>query len=113
MNVDVIIIFFRILIHNHADHHEMGERFLQKMKEVNGNDRYLLGNSAEVLYKSCGSSDDFAVVVGKIDFGYTLELPGGGDEGFDIEPERIREVVEETVPGLKEMGRFIVEKYNI
>lgn len=43
---------------------------------------------------------------------FTVELPGGGDEGFDIEAERIEEVLDETWPALREYGKYIVEKFT-
>lgn len=74
---------------------------------VNGTP-YELGNSAILLYIASGASDDNAAAEG-IELSYTVELPGGGSYGFDIQPYRIPAVVAETIPALLESARYVAE----
>lgn len=73
---------------------------------------YLLGNAAIDLYLSSGISVDYAAGAAKIPYAYTIELPGGGSQGFDIPPSRILGVVKETQPGLVALGRYIKNIYG-
>lgn len=77
---------------------------------VNGTD-YTLGPSGETLYLSSGVSIDFAAGGANIPYSYTIELPGGGSGGFDIEAERIQQVLAETYPGFRAFAHFIVENF--
>lgn len=103
-------IFSSIRIDNYEVHIEIGERALAALTAVNGT-KYELGNSAELLYIASGASDDYAVSVGS-KHAFTVELPGGGTEGFDIEAYRISGIVAETWPALREVGSFVNEKYG-
>lgn len=71
---------------------------------------YRVGTSPEILYSSYGTSKDYAAI-NDIDLAYTIELPGGGTAGFDIEVERIDEVVKETFIGLHAMLHYVVDYY--
>lgn len=96
---------FSIRIDNSEVHIEIGERAVAALYAVNGT-KYELGNSAEILYIASGASDDNAASVGST-HAFTVELPGGGSDGFDIEAYRIAGVVAETWPALREVGRFV------
>lgn len=90
----------------------MGERVRKAISAIHGNNEYIVGNSKEVMYETCGTTSDYAVGRANIDFAFTIELPQGGEFGFDIEPEKIVYVLDETLPGIHEFGIYIVEKYN-
>ncbi|CAH2051563.1 unnamed protein product, partial [Iphiclides podalirius] len=64
---------------------------------------YLVGNSALVLYGTSGSAQDYAQFVG-VPFSYTLELPGYGYR-FEVPPQYIEQIVEETWQGIVASAR--------
>ncbi|KAG8226503.1 hypothetical protein J437_LFUL007385 [Ladona fulva] len=68
---------------------------------------YDVGSSGADLYPAAGASDDWSKGVAGIKYSYTIELPGGGMGGFDLPPEEIQGVVEETLEGLKVVGKRI------
>lgn len=60
--------------------------------------QYTLGNGAIELYPAYGASDDYAAFRG-VQLAYTFELPGGGQNGFDLPANRIYPVATETWTG--------------
>lgn len=95
-----------IPIDNYELHDEVGAEMRDAIYNVNGT-TYKLGNAATTLYRSSGNSRDYATGVAGVTMAFTIELPGGGTQGFDIPPERIRSVVYETFVGLRVLGEFI------
>lgn len=74
-----------------------------------GSTKYLVGNSGAALnYLAAGASDDYAYGVGGIKLSYTLELPGGGNNGFDLPPTRIAQVVKESWEGIVVLARYVL-----
>lgn len=67
--------------------------------------RYEVGNAAIALYPAYGGSDDYAKSVG-VEAAFTIELPGGGRYGFDMPPERLQSVLEETWIGFSHMFAY-------
>ncbi|KAK3913462.1 Carboxypeptidase B [Frankliniella fusca] len=57
-------------------------------------------NSAD-LYPAAGGSDDWAKGVADIAKSYTIELHGGGSNGFDLPASKILTSVQQTFEGLK------------
>ncbi|EFA01359.1 carboxypeptidase A [Tribolium castaneum] len=78
------------------------------IKSVNGTE-YTIGNSAEVLYPAAGCSDDWAMGGAGVRLVYVFELPGGGKYGFDLPPEKILGVCEETWEGIKVIADYVVQ----
>lgn len=74
--------------------------------------KYKIGSSRNVLYAASGLSQDYAYEVKKIPIAITMELPGGGRQGFDPPPSSIEKSVKETWEGIKSMAIRIVEKYS-
>lgn len=72
-------------------------------------DRYVVGNAANVLYYTTGTSRDWTRAVG-IPLTYTLELPGY-DYGFLVPPEYIEQIVVETWEGIAEGARYVISLY--
>lgn len=100
-------------IDNWQDQEIAGQYFVDAVEAASTTgSNYLLGNAAIDLYLSSGISVDYAAGAAGIPYAYTIELPGGGTQGFDIPPSRIRGVVEETQPGLVELGRYIKRVYG-
>lgn len=95
-----------VSIENSDLHEEIGELARTAIYNVDGT-AYKLGNAATTLYRSSGNSRDFATGVAGIDMAFTIELPGGGSQGFDIPPQRIRGVVHETFIGFHSIAKSI------
>ncbi|XP_059053390.1 uncharacterized protein LOC131847760 [Achroia grisella] len=68
--------------------------------------RYIVGNAANVLYFTTGTSRDWTRSVG-IPLTYTLELPGYS-YGFLVPPEYVEQIVTETWEGIAAGGHFIL-----
>lgn len=101
-----------IRVENYQDHIDVGKLARYAIYERHGT-YFELGNSAEILYIASGASDDYAIGGANIPMAFTVELPGGGTGGFDIEPERIQEVLIETYPGIREFGKYILLKFGV
>lgn len=78
--------------------------------EVNGT-RYTIGSTYNVLYGAAGISPDWAKGYLGVDLSYTIELPGGGEYGFDLPASRIADVVAETFEGIKIAHSYIENKF--
>ncbi|KAJ8932658.1 hypothetical protein NQ314_014535 [Rhamnusium bicolor] len=88
----------------------LGNRFKDAVYAVDGTN-YTVGSTANLLYFAAGTSVDWAKGIADIDLGYTIELPGGGDYGWDLPAERIDPVVKETWEGIKALHGYIQEKF--
>lgn len=60
-----------------------------------------------VADEAAGGSDDWFKGGNDAKYAYTVELPGGGQNGFDPPPSDIKPIVTETFEGLKVVGNFI------
>jgi len=74
--------------------------------------RYTIGSSTNVLYAAAGGSDDWVKAVGGVELSYTLELPGGGNYGFDLPASDIVIVGKETFEAVKVFGDYISTKFG-
>ncbi|KAJ2943039.1 hypothetical protein O0L34_g15232 [Tuta absoluta] len=72
---------------------------------------YRVGNSANLLYPSSGSAQDYAQDIG-VPFSYTLELPGLG-YAFQVPPSYIAKINEETWRGIAQQARLSKMHYNM
>lgn len=105
------------------------------INKVNGT-LYDVGNSADLLCKylkllfnpnkgtrqylpmmlftdaAAGGSDDWFKGENGAKYAYTVELPGGGSQGFDPPPSKIIPIVKETWEGIKVGGNLIASKYG-
>lgn len=88
----------------------LGRRVAAAIAAVNGT-RYTVGSSTNVLYAAAGGSDDYVKAVGGVALSYTIELPGGGNFGFDLPASRILPVVRETFEGVKAYHAYIEEQF--
>lgn len=68
--------------------------------------RYVVGNGAQVLYYTTGTSRDWTRAVG-IPLTYTMELPGF-TYGFLVPPTYIKQIVTETWAGFAAGGHFVL-----
>lgn len=76
-----------------------------------GGTSYTIGTSTNVLGYAAGCSDDYAKGGAGINLSYCVELPGGGDAGFNPPASSILEIVEETWEGFKAYQQYIQETF--
>ncbi|XP_058121444.1 carboxypeptidase B-like [Anopheles ziemanni] len=91
---------------NQAAHIALGEQARDAVTAVGG-PRYVVGNSAEILYTANGCSDDYAAAVVGAQFAYTLELTGGGSQGFDLPASQILAVATQTFEIFRTMANNV------
>ncbi|KAE8737749.1 hypothetical protein FOCC_FOCC016784 [Frankliniella occidentalis] len=65
-----------------------------------GSEPFVVQNSAG-LYPAAGASDDWSKGVANIAKAYTIELQGGGSNGFDLPANRILGVVQQLFEGMR------------
>ncbi|KAJ8922112.1 hypothetical protein NQ315_004046 [Exocentrus adspersus] len=88
----------------------LGERVNDAITSVRGTN-YTVGTAISILYPTSGGSRDYAKAVGGIDLSYTIELPAGGNAGFNPDASEIIPVVTEIWEGIKVFYDYVVEKY--
>nr|XP_022916572.1 zinc carboxypeptidase-like [Onthophagus taurus] len=87
----------------------VGDRIANAIYNVGGT-RYTVGNAAYLLYPAAGASDDWMKsTIAPLSF--TLELPGGGSQGFDLPASQISSVVKETWQGILAAYSYVSKKY--
>ncbi|GJQ71038.1 hypothetical protein Trydic_g948 [Trypoxylus dichotomus] len=86
---------------------EAGEAAAAAIYAVAGTE-YVVGNSAALLYYAAGCSDDWFKGGANVSLSYTVELPGGGNQGFDLPADRIQPVVTETWPGIIAFYDYVI-----
>ncbi|XP_062550730.1 carboxypeptidase B-like [Armigeres subalbatus] len=89
---------------NWEEHDTLG-REAQQAIIAKGGEEWIVGNSAEVLYKASGATDDYAYSNGA-KLAYTIELTGGGVEGFDLPASQLGKVTVETMEIYKTFGKY-------
>ncbi|CAG9565582.1 unnamed protein product [Danaus chrysippus] len=72
-------------------------------------DSYIVGNAANVLYYTSGTSRDWTRGLG-IPFTYTMELPGY-EYGFLVPPTYIKQIVTESFAGIAAGARYVLSLY--
>ena len=70
--------------------------------------RYTTGNEFAVGSPASGTSADFAAGTANIPFVFSMNLPRGGANGYDVETTRINSIIEEIFHGVEAMARFLV-----
>lgn len=71
---------------------------------------YTVGNAAQVLYFTSGTSRDWTRSIG-IPLTYTMELPGYS-YGFLVPPTYIKQIITESWAGLAEGARYVKSNYH-
>jgi len=89
----------------------LGESVANTIRQVYGT-VYTVGTSTNVLYAAAGGSDDWAKGVAGVELSYTVELRGGGRNGFDPPTSDILPIVTETWAGLKAYHHYIQGKFG-
>ncbi|XP_075162016.1 carboxypeptidase B1-like [Haematobia irritans] len=93
------------------DLHEVAEAGAEAIYAATGTN-YTIGSSTNVLYVAAGASDDYAFNAG-FPISFTMELPAGGETGFDPPVEMIDVIVKETWVGVRAMALKVMEKYPL
>ncbi|XP_050093986.1 uncharacterized protein LOC126576723 [Anopheles aquasalis] len=88
---------------NAAELQRVGEQARDALVAAGG-PSYLVGNSADILYTASGATDDYAHSLG-VPYAYTLELTGGGLEGFDLPTSELPKVTADTFELFKVFGQ--------
>lgn len=70
---------------------------------------YIVGNAANVLYYTTGTSRDWTRAIG-IPLTYTLELPGY-EYGFLVPPEYVEQIVTETWAGIAAGANYVLSTW--
>nr|AAT36738.1 carboxypeptidase B [Ochlerotatus epactius] len=92
------------------DIHEVAQTGADAIKHATGS-RYTVGSSTNVLYAASGGSDDWAYAVAEVPISITMELPGGGNGGFNPPPSAIEASVKESWIGIKAMALKVAQKF--
>lgn len=107
---DYIFPQFRIPVDNWKEHEEVGKRFASVVF-AKTQISYDVGNSADLMYKAAGGSDDYAVITG-VNVAYTIELNGTRQNNFHPTPEQLPIIVTGASAGILEFGRYVAEKWG-
>lgn len=99
--------FDKIYISNWQQHEKLCKIYADTVNEITKFHPYSFGHSATKFYPATGVSDDFAVGVVKSKFSIVIELPGGGDFGYDFEENELQVLVNESFIGLKAIGVYL------
>lgn len=123
---------FNRYVQNWKEHNTIGNLFASAIRAATGED-YAVGNSADLLYTSngnlrvicipylkylnifyyfTGASDDHAMAYANANIAFTLELTGGGANGFDFPQDMVGDLVKETFHGFRALGLYMGEHYN-
>lgn len=74
--------------------------------------KYKVGSTLNIMYTTPGQSMDWLKSELGIPLVYTIELPGGGDGGFDLEEEEILPVVTDMFKGVRVFGQYLLNNYR-
>ncbi|XP_001654133.2 carboxypeptidase B [Aedes aegypti] len=89
---------------------EVAQAGAEAIKQSTGS-RYTVGSSTNVLYAAAGGSDDWAFAVAEVPISITMELPGGGNGGFNPPPSSIEKIVNESWVGIKAMALKVAQMF--
>ncbi|CAO1317509.1 unnamed protein product [Diamesa tonsa] len=92
------------------DLHEVAEAGADAIYKTTGT-KYTVGSSTNVLYAAAGGSDDWAFAVTDVPISFVMELPGGGNFGFDLPARDIDKTVKESAVGIFAMIERVNDKY--
>ncbi|XP_058832772.1 carboxypeptidase B-like [Topomyia yanbarensis] len=87
---------------NWEEHDVLGKKARDAIIAAGGNE-WEVGNSADVLYKASGATDDYAYHTGAR-LAYTIELSGGGQNGFDLPVAQLEKAIREAFEIYKTFG---------
>jgi len=91
---------------NYFDLMKIGTAAKESIQSVYGTE-YAVGSASDVLYRSSGTSRDWAAGLAKIPYVFTFELRDSGEHGFLLPADKILPTSTETWDGVKAMIRQI------
>ncbi|XP_044731556.1 carboxypeptidase B-like [Chrysoperla carnea] len=91
---------------NKEELHELATAVKKHLKK-----RYSVGSTANLMYIATGESVDWFKGVLGVPLTYTIELPGGGEGGFDVPEEDIKDIVEDMFKGVKHFAEYVSNNY--
>lgn len=94
---------------NRRELDQLAQNANNAVKAVRGTE-YTIGSSTNVLYPAAGGSDDYMMGVLGVPLSYTIELPGGGNMGFDPPAKDILPCVREMWEGVKVFAKYAESK---
>ncbi|XP_049827686.1 carboxypeptidase B-like isoform X1 [Schistocerca gregaria] len=77
-----------------------------------GAPNYTVGTFAGAMYAAAGTSADWAKAVGGVALSYTLELPEGGDAGFDPPASDIVGIVTPFFEAVRAFGQYVADNFG-
>ncbi|XP_049829450.1 carboxypeptidase B-like [Schistocerca gregaria] len=81
-------------------------------QQAAGGPSYAIGSSTNVLYAAAGGSDDWTKGVGGVALSYTIELPGGGNLGFNPPASDILNLVTPFFEAVRVFGQYVADNYG-
>ncbi|XP_049786272.1 carboxypeptidase B-like [Schistocerca cancellata] len=75
-----------------------------------GGQNFTIGSSRNAMYPVSGNSDDWVKAVAGVPLSYTIELPGGGSQGFDLPESEIISIVKPFFESVRLPGKNGREK---
>jgi hypothetical protein len=99
--------FDSVYVKNWRQHEKICQIFADTVNRITNFNLYTFGNSATQFYAASGVSDDFAVGVVDSEYSLVVELPYGGEFGYDFPEQDLFELVRETFEGIKAISVFL------
>jgi hypothetical protein len=100
-----------VYISNWRQHEELCRIYVDTLNQITKFTAYTFGHSATEFYVANGVSDDHVVGAVGSEMAVVVELPGGGEFGYDVPEGEIEDLVKETFEGLKAFGGFVSENF--
>lgn len=102
-----------VYISNWKQHQELCQLYTDTLNRITKFEPYTFGHSASEFYLASGVSDDHVIGEAESKMSIVIELPGGGSRGFDFPEEDLKDLLEETFVGLREIGLFVGDNFYI
>ncbi|XP_046998059.1 carboxypeptidase B-like [Schistocerca americana] len=77
-----------------------------------GGQNFTIGSSRNAMYPVSGNSDDWVKAVAGVPLSYTIELPAGGSQGFDLPESDIISIVKPFFESVRVFGQYIAANYE-
>ncbi|XP_049962039.1 carboxypeptidase B-like [Schistocerca serialis cubense] len=81
-------------------------------QQAAGGPNYTIGSIYNVMYAASGVSNDWVKGVAGVNLSFTLELPGGGDTGFDPPASDILSIVTPFFEAIRVFGQYVADNYG-
>lgn len=102
-----------VYISNWKQHQQLCQIYVDTLNRITKFEPYTLGHSASEFYLANGVSDDHVIGEAESKMSIVVELPGGGNRGFDFPEEDLEDLVKETFEGLRNFGIYVGDNFYI